>query len=201
MAANPYGAYIAGDPIYGQVKRQANRDLNLALQTQVQRQFQMLTQLGNPAFAKSIFQSNPFAMRQTGTGRNRRTDAAYMGGKIKRQMTPFEVNQLKAIQQASNPETGTSTFAKIGREYNETVSAANNQLNAANLFYSGHRAKTLGDLARGKQFAEAEALYGGQQSMNQILDAIMGARRERRTLLMSAAEQAYQRALAEDYLA
>lgn len=194
---NPYGAYISGDPIYGQVKRQANRDLNLALQTAVQRQFQMLTQLGNPAFAQSIFRSNPFAMRKIG----KKTDAAYMGGKVKRQMTPMEANQLKAIQQASNPETGTSVFAKIGREYNETVRSANDQLNAANLFYSGHRAKTLGDLARGKQFQEQEALYGGQQQMNQILDFIMNARRERRTLLMSAAEQAYQRALAEDYLA
>ena len=194
MPPNDYKSYIKGDPIYAQVRLQANRDLRSLLAQKFQQQQQLLMQLGNPSFARSSFQTNPFAIRKFGDKRR----ADYLGGKLINQMTPYEKNQLKAIEENANEQTGTSAFAKIARAFTEDQRTVNEQMNAKNLFYSGHRGKALGDLTRERQFSEAEALFGANQQMNLILDEILRGRRERRSLLTSAAEQAYQRALAEE---
>lgn len=113
------------------------------------------------------------------------------------QITPFERNQLQAIRAGADPETGNSTFAQIGRQFNLQQEAMNNELNAANLFYSGYRGKQLGQLGREKQIAESNALFGAQQTLDQQRSAHTQAATQRRTALVSAAEAAYQRLLAQ----
>lgn len=194
MPSNDYRSYIRDDPIYTEIRLQANRDLRSVLSQKFQEQQQLLMQLGAPGFARAAFRNNPFAVREV-DGKRR---TGFMGGKVVKQMTPYEREQLRAIREAGNPETGTSTFAKIARGFTENQRVVNEQMNARNLFYSGHRAKALGDLTRERQFQQSDALFGAQQQLNMMLNEILRARQERRALLTSAAEQAYQRALAEE---
>lgn len=183
---------FASDPIYAHQKLIANRDLNEVLRTALQRQSQMFLQLGNPQLARSVFSANTFF-----TPANPKGKKGGPGQSPLNQLTPYEQAQVEATRQAGLEETGTSTLAKIAREHTLQQRQMNEQMNAANLFYSGARARGLGELARNRQFQETEAMFGAQTGLNQIMDMILGARRERRSRLASAAEAAYNRLLAE----
>jgi hypothetical protein len=193
VANTNYGAFIQGDPVYAQARLGAKRDLNTSLGTAFQRQQEFLMQLGDPSIARSIFQNNSLARRAFGD----KMRTGHLGGKIRQQIVPEELNSLKAIRAAGDPATGTSTLAKLAYAYNENVRQANESENAQGLFYSGHRGKILGYLAHEKQLSQAEAIFGARQQLNSVLDFIMQQRRQYRTTLQSAAEAAYNRQLAQ----
>lgn len=175
---------FASDPVYALAVQEANRGFAQARRTGLERQSQLFLQLGQPEFAKAVYQANWLQRKNK-------------HGKVIGQLTPYEQNQLAAVRSAGDPNAGTSTFAKIGRDYTLQQESLNNQLNAANLFYSGYRGKQLGELGRQRQFSESDALFGAQQGLNSVTDMLLQARRQRQQLLVSAAEQAWQRLLAQ----
>jgi hypothetical protein len=178
---------FASDPAYTQAVAEANTAFQEQRSNLFNQQGQLLLQLGRPELARAIYRSNWLTSEQKRKGKKPKIQ----------QLTPFERNQLAAIRANANPLTGTSTFAKIGREYQLQQEAMNNELNAANLFYSGYRGKQLGELGRTRQFSESEALYGAQQGLNQYQSQLLAARQQRRQAVLNAATLAYQRLLAQ----
>lgn len=172
------------DPIYANAVLTANRDFQDA-QSNVMRELgHGFLQLGNVDFARAFYANNWLRSR------NKK-------GKVTGQITPFEKAQLGAIGANADPETGMGTFAQIGRQFNLQQEALNNELNSANLFYSGYRGKKLGELGREKQLSEANALFGGQQALDERMRMLTAARQQRRDALAAAAQSAYTRLLAQ----
>lgn len=88
-----------------------------------------------------------------------------------------------------------STVARLNRQYGENQTATNEQYNKSNLFYSGHRAKALSDLATALQQSlyDAANQYRGQSTdvANQLASALLADRQQ----VIQANNDAYNRAL------
>lgn len=175
---------FAGDPAYAMAVLNANRDFQASQGQILQNMQHGFLQLGNPEFARAFYANNWL--------RNRNKQ-----GKVTGQLTPFEKAQMQAIQANANPDTGTSTFAQLGRQYALQREQLNNELNAANLFYSGYRGKQLGQLGQEEQFSKANALYGAQNALDEQFRQLTAARSTRRDALTAAAQAAYTRLLAQ----
>jgi hypothetical protein len=222
---------FASDPIYSLAVAEANKGYKQTQGNVLSQQGQQLLQLGNYGLAQSVYGNNWLTNPATNTFTPKATFGQFMGSHFAQGLqglsakkkkaaydawakthrtktttpgsafTPYETNQLAAIQAASDPEGGTSTFAKIARQYQQQQEQMNNELNASNLFYSGFRGKELGRLGRERQFSESEALFGTQQGLNSLNDTLLAAQTQRRQALIAAAEAAYQRMLAQNLAA
>lgn len=182
---------VVQTPGYQLALTQGNALVNEALRTQLARQSQLFLQLGSPSFARATFLNNTF----TAPGRWRRVQndaGAWVRRRgPRRQITPYERAQLAAIRQAGKPKTGTSQLAQIGYQYGQQKQQLNEEMLNANLFYSGARAKQLGELARGRQFQTADVFNQARQQMFGLQDPVIAARQARREQLFQAALQAY----------
>lgn len=69
---------------------------------------------------------------------------------------------------SDNPDTSTSTLARLKRSYGQTVHDSEESMNQGNLFYGGARIKHLGDMARDEQTNEADANTAVKQALDQI---------------------------------
>lgn len=69
---------------------------------------------------------------------------------------------------SDNPDTSTSTLARLKRTYGQTVHDSEDAMNTGNLFYGGARIKKLGDLAHDEQTQEADANTAVKQALDQI---------------------------------
>lgn len=174
------------DPVYQNAIAVANRDYQTALGGIQQNIAHGLLQLGNPQFARAFYTTNWLTQKQ-GKGKN---------AKVK-QLTPYERAQLAAIRANAAPGTGSSTFAQIGRSYALQQEQMNNELNNANLFYSGYRGKELGRLGREEQLARANALYGAQGALDTQLQQRNQSLITRNDAIAAAAQAAYIRLLAQ----
>lgn len=174
------------DPVYANAVLTANRDFQESQGNIMRELSHGFLQLGNVDFARAFYKNNWLRQKQ-GKGKNAKFKA----------ITPFEKAQLAAIRANANPETGVGQFAQIGREFNLQQEALNNELNAANLFYSGYRGKKLGELARERQLTEANALFAGQSQLDERMRMLTAARQQRRDALAAAAQSAYTRLLAQ----
>jgi hypothetical protein len=184
------------NPLYTQAVAEANLGFQETRGNIGAQQQNLLLQLGNPQLAKQVFLTNWLRSRQKIKGSGGPHGMAGGGGRPgggyrTRQITPFEHAQLMAIRAGSNPETGTSTFAQIGHQYNLQQEALNNELNSANLFYSGYRGKQLGDLAQQRTTQEAEALRGAQGQLTGMNQQLLQAQQLRRDQILKAAQGAY----------
>lgn len=81
---------------------------------------------------------------------------------------------LSAI--SDNPDTSTSALARIGKFYRDQTVQANDQWNAANLWYSTARTKGLGDLAHNQVVDTADAVASAQDQLSQIGAALLDAK-------------------------
>jgi hypothetical protein len=182
------------DPVYAQAVLEANLAYGQAKQNQLQNQGQLLLGLGNTELAQGVYGNNwlrDFKRWKKGPKKGQiRRDKSY------HEITAYEQNQLNAIASAANPETGFSTMAKLGRDYKLHQEQMNNEMNAANLFYSGFRGKELGRLGQEYQRSQADELFKAQGGLNTLQQQMEAAATMRRQALASAAEQAYQRMLA-----
>ena len=176
------------NPLYTQAVAEANLGFQETRGNIGAQQQNLLLQLGNPQLAKSVYMTNWLRNRQKipGSGKGKK-DPRF---RIK-QITPFEHAQLQAIRAGADPMTGTSTFAQIGRGYQLQQEQMNNELNAANLFYSGYRGKQLGDLAHSRQVEEANALFGAQNQLTGMNQQLLQAQQLRRDQILKAAQGAY----------
>jgi len=109
--------------------------------------------------------------------------------------TPDTSAYLASFAGADNPDTGFSTLAQLARAERENQLNTTENYNKHNLYYSGHFAKALGDLAYQSQLARTNAANDlqnkitplGQNYLNQLLGVD--------TNLSQAARDAYGTAL------
>lgn len=92
-----------------------------------------------------------------------------------------------------NPNTSTSTLARIARGYRETVASNEEQLNKANLFYGGYRLKRLGDLSYQNQAQQADAAQQMQAALQGIQDQIAAEHQSESDRYLQSLSDAYGR--------
>jgi hypothetical protein len=98
---------------------------------------------------------------------------------------------------SDNPDTSTSTLARLGRSQRERSGAQDEQFNDANLFYSGARAKALGDQSYGFQTETADAKSQIDSALGNVMKSYTAALDAARAGDLAGYQQAYDRALQE----
>lgn len=96
---------------------------------------------------------------------------------------------------SSDPDKSNSVLAQIARGNRDTVNATDEALNQDNLFYSGHRAKTLANLATEKLRSESAAEAALRQQLSGFTGDQGSAEEQYRQAIADAQQGAYGSAL------
>ena len=99
-----------------------------------------------------------------------------------------------ATQEAAR-QNAFSTLAQLLYGHNDRALQLDEDLNKANLFYSGTRAKEIGKEGRQYTLEQTQANQGYQQRLNDIAQMVLQAQQEAQERELAAEEAAYERAL------
>lgn len=102
---------------------------------------------------------------------------------------------------SDNPDTSTSTLARLKRAYGQTVKTNEDSLNENNLWYGGQHGKVLGDLSKDYQTQVGDASSQAQAALDQIAAGLSstkaGIRDKQASAESAAADRKAQQLLAE----
>lgn len=93
-----------------------------------------------------------------------------------------------------NPDTSTSTLARLKRGYATTQQATNESDNQNNISYGGHHVLNLANLAKDEQTQEADASTSVNDALNQIGATLASTKGTIRNTKIQAEQQAADRA-------
>lgn len=177
--ATPTGAAdLSTDPVYQAQKAEDDRLLNQAASGYLASTKDLLLGYGSQELAKQTL------------------DQLLKDPKIAAIFTPAdEAAFLSAI--SANPDSSMSTLARIARSQRERASQADESMNQANLFYSGPRAKALGDQAYGFQGESQDARGKVMDALSRIGGDYNAAANAARSGDLAGFQSAYERALQE----
>lgn len=95
---------------------------------------------------------------------------------------------------SGDPNQSASVIGRLRKGYNDQVAQTEEDLNANNLFFGGHRGKLLTDLATQHQQQQVDAQRGLEGQLSGISEGLSGAEGAYRDAVMSGEQGAYQRA-------
>lgn len=102
---------------------------------------------------------------------------------------------------SDNPDTSTSTLARLKRAYGQTVKTNEDSINANNLWYGGKHAEVLGDLSKDYQGQVGDASSQAQAALDQIAGALASTKKglhdQQASAESAAADRKAQQLLAE----